>query len=419
MIAAVLLTSTSLLLGAPVKSKEDSPGPSHQGELAWATGGPDDFGYLFADNREPACAGLFSYIDISSTGNGAGMTGADDEYAGPFPIGFDFTFYGVSYQDFYLVANGAVYFEDSDFEIGNRCPLPASLDFPPQTYIAPYHDDLMVQDDSDIYYQTFNDCPVGTGLCTVIQFAGLQDCCADDFDGIDFEVILYANGSIVFQYLQPSCNDPTQSDGASATVGIQGSDIWPPSHGLGYSCNAASLTSGLAIAFAPPTAVSAGVPVVCGVAAAECDLEITKSISSASRVPQGTQLVYRLAVANLGPDSATGVVVTDSLPDQATFVADSCGGALGGSEWTWAVGDLTPGSPVTCDLTVTIGDGISDEIVNTAAVAGDQADPYPANNYAQVAQAAQVAVPVLLGPGLAGLIAAILGAALLLLRRFR
>jgi uncharacterized repeat protein (TIGR01451 family) len=417
-IAGILLACSQYLLsGEPAKHKEDSPGPSHQGELARAAGGPDDFGYVFVDNREPVCVGLFSYVDISSTGNGTGLTGADDAYAGPFPIGFGFAFYGAVYDEFYLVPNGVVYFEDSDFEIGNRCPLPASLDFPPQTYIAPYHDDLMVQDDSDVYYQTFSDCPVGTGLCTVIQFAGLEDCCADDLDGIDFEVILYADGSVVFQYLQPSCNDSTQSDGASATVGIQGAGTWPPTHGLGYSCNAASLASGLAVAFAPPTAISAGAPVVCAGAAAESDLELSKVISSVIPSAQGTQLVYTLALTNHGPDSATGVVVTDSLPDVSAFVGDTCGGSLGGSEWTWAVGGLAADTSATCELTVAIGAHASGEIVNIAAVAGDQTDPYSANNYAQAVQAAQIAVPALLRPGLIGLTTAILGAALLLLRR--
>jgi hypothetical protein len=57
--------------------------------------------------------------------------------------------------------------------------------------------------------------------------------------------------------------DPTQTNGASATVGIQGTDTSPPVWALQYPCDSQSLSSGLAVVFAPPGAQTGGIPNEC------------------------------------------------------------------------------------------------------------------------------------------------------------
>jgi len=48
------------------------------------------------------------------------------------------------------------------------------------------------------------------------------------------------------------------------------------------------------------------------------DLSISKSDGSATYTPGGTA-TYVITVSNAGPDAATGVVVTDNLPDGVTL----------------------------------------------------------------------------------------------------
>ncbi len=249
-----------------VEDKTMSPGPSNVGMIPEAAGGPDDFGYIFADNAEAACAGLFTYVDITTTGTGAGLAGVDDDYAGPFPMGFSFDFYGTAQTEFYVGSNGVVFFVDQYLGLGNTCPLPAIQgSYGVDTFIAPYHDDLVVQGNGEIYYESFAACPVGSGgQCTVVQFYNVRPYDGSDGDDMDFEVVLFDDGSVVMLYQQPSGSDPGQNNGGSATIGIQGLPSAAPVYAIEYSCDAASLASGLAIAFAHPNAITGGAPDVCG-----------------------------------------------------------------------------------------------------------------------------------------------------------
>lgn len=265
LLATLSMMLLALAVGAVDEDKSASPGPSNTGSQAEATGGPDDFGYVFADNAEAACAGTFSWLDITSTAAAAGLAGEDDSHAGPFPMGFSFSFYGTGYTDFYVGTNGVVFFVNTYLGLGNVCPLPATQgSYGVNAFIAPYHDDLEVQTNGDIYYQTFGSCPVGAsgGQCTIIQFHNMQDYGSTD-DNMEFAVVLFANGTVILLYDQPVNDDPNQTNGASSTVGIQGIDTSPPVWALEYSCNTQSLSSDLAAIFAPPGAQTGGIPNEC------------------------------------------------------------------------------------------------------------------------------------------------------------
>lgn len=64
------------------------------------------------------------------------------------------------------------------------------------------------------------------------------------------------------------------------------------------------------------------------------------------------QFDYDFTVTNNGPGADTGIVVTDALPAQVTYVSDDCGGGAVGQNWTWNVGGLAEGASATCTLTV-------------------------------------------------------------------
>lgn len=92
-------------------------------------------------------------------------------------------------------------------------------------------------------------------------------------------------------------------------------------------------------------------------------------------------LTYTVTVTNLGPDDASNVVVTDTLPAGATFgsaVPDqgSCGEAAG--VVTCNLGSITSGSSV--NITITVTPTTVGTAVNTVDVTGDENDPDDNNN---------------------------------------
>ncbi len=68
------------------------------------TGGPDAFGYTWIDSDEPGGPAV-NFIDIS--GYGTEVTGlGDDNFVGPYPIGFDFRYYWYNVNQFWVGSNG-------------------------------------------------------------------------------------------------------------------------------------------------------------------------------------------------------------------------------------------------------------------------------------------------------------------------
>jgi uncharacterized repeat protein (TIGR01451 family) len=150
--------------------------------------------------------------------------------------------------------------------------------------------------------------------------------------------------------------------------------------------------------------------------AVEADLALTKTA-----VATDTQIVYTLTVTNVASlCGATGVVVTDDLPADTTYVSDDCGG-VNGTPWTWIVGNLSTNASATCNITVDINPGAPVPIINTAVASGDQTDPVPDNDVATSVVGAEpiVAIPTLDVVGLGILFALLTCAAFFLLRRRR
>ena len=100
------------------------------------------------------------------------------------------------------------------------------------SFIAHYWDDLVV--DGGVYYQDLGD-------KVIIEYYQVRTIGGSSTS--TWQVILFATGNILMQYL-----DQSASDGSSATIGIQ-KDPWS---GLQYSHDEAVLSNGLAICFAYP-----------------------------------------------------------------------------------------------------------------------------------------------------------------------
>jgi uncharacterized repeat protein (TIGR01451 family) len=117
------------------------------------------------------------------------------------------------------------------------------------------------------------------------------------------------------------------------------------------------------------------------------DLRVSKT-ASAGTVDVGEAIAYTIKVDNLGPETATGVTVSDPLPKGVDFVsATSTLGAcaLQGQKVICPIGTLEAGAaPKVSSATVTLNVVARDSgtVTNTASVASDQKDPVGANDTA-------------------------------------
>jgi uncharacterized repeat protein (TIGR01451 family) len=119
--------------------------------------------------------------------------------------------------------------------------------------------------------------------------------------------------------------------------------------------------------------------------------DLVATVSGPSVVQPGATFSYTVNVSNLGPDSASTVVVSDTLPAGVTFVS-APGGAVPNGVVTWtAIATLTNAG--SASFVVTVMAPASGSLTNRVSLTSTTADPNPANNNGSAA-AAQVITSV-------------------------
>ena len=114
--------------------------------------------------------------------------------------------------------------------------------------------------------------------------------------------------------------------------------------------------------------------------------------ASAEYADPGDEVTYTLAYENTGTGWATGVVVTDTIPDHVTYVSSSPGyDSVSGRTYTWNVGDVGPGDDGTITITVEINAGTPDQTGLTDHATLDYADAN-GNIYPQMTDCATTTV---------------------------
>ncbi|MFH1686046.1 MAG: hypothetical protein ABIE70_00820, partial [bacterium] len=202
-------------------------------------GGPDDFGNFWIDSDEPG-GPTFLWEDIS--GSGIDIIGLmdDDNYAGPYDLGFEFPYYGGTYQQVYIGSNGIVGFSADNMGSRIRTTLPTAD--APNNIIAWMWDDLdptnANNSDVHLYLDT-------TGGQCVISFVNYPEYNAAAGDVISAQVILDPTGHIKLQYLSI---DPG-FDASFGTVGIENAT---GSDGLEVAFSSAYLHDSLAVEIFQP-----------------------------------------------------------------------------------------------------------------------------------------------------------------------
>lgn len=131
----------------------------------------------------------------------------------------------------------------------------------------------------------------------------------------------------------------------------------------------------------------------------QVDLQLSKS-DGVDVAQGGDTFTYTLTITNAGGIDATGVVVTDTLPQSVAFKSASDNGAEASGVVTWPAFDLAAGETVTRTVTVAVHESLPagvDTLTNKAEVADDGTqgpDANPDDNTAEV-ETALTAAPVL------------------------
>ncbi len=124
---------------------------------------------------------------------------------------------------------------------------------------------------------------------------------------------------------------------------------------------------------------------VTGVAAAEADLSLAKSLLPAQPVP-GQPVTYTLTLTNAGPSTAGAAVVTDQLsPSLSGAVATTTAGSCDVDDQnllTCAAGVVAPGDTVSVTVRATLAADFTGRLSNTAEVSSSTPDPDATNNRA-------------------------------------
>jgi len=203
------LTLTSYEIGSGQESTEPKSAPQILGH-----GGYDNFGYTWIDSHQPH-GPSFEWIDISSIGTRLEL--GDNSYSSSIEIGFDFPFYENSYSELYICSNGYLRFGSGSTSYQNTTiPNPNQ----PNNIIAPWWDNLDPSLGGDIYYYQDD-----INSRFTVSFINIQISPYSTSGYATFQVVLYSDGRIVFNYLDMYLDVlSTPVDFYTTTVGIENSD---------------------------------------------------------------------------------------------------------------------------------------------------------------------------------------------------
>lgn len=197
------------------------------------TGGSDSFGNVWTDSNTNDDYD-YNWLDISGSGSLYSFPSNDD--AGEsISIGFDFSFYGESYNSLIINPNGWVGFGDDNDEWDNS-NIPASS--APRPAIFGLWDDLNPVNDNCNSYCSGSVYTHGNSERFVVWFNEVAHWWTNFEDSYyNFQIVLYPNGDIDVNY-----NSLTGDH--DATIGIQnatGTDGIQVSSGSGFADNNKSL----------------------------------------------------------------------------------------------------------------------------------------------------------------------------------
>ncbi|HSH03058.1 MAG TPA: Ig-like domain-containing protein [Anaerolineae bacterium] len=284
---------------------------------SFTVGGPDAFGYTYADSNEASCTTTFN--DISGINPGLGL-GDDGEASVSLP--FTFNYYGNDITALRIGNNGGILINNLTGDVPfNNSALPSGDANLANGVILPFWDDID-SDTGDVYTATVGVAPDRQFIIQWHQrphFSNVGDS--------TFQVIFYeSSNKIDFVYQDVIFGNPSFDNGASATVGLQQNS----GNALQYSFNQPIIADGLAICFSPPSGPGISLEKTVGLDASSC------ATDDSLVVLPNTEVTYCYEVINVGTvtltqhdlvDDQLGVLLANdtlSLPPGAsTFITAS------------------------------------------------------------------------------------------------
>jgi N-acetylneuraminic acid mutarotase len=226
----------SSVTDAPSNPKSEIRNP--KSTIPDRTGGPDEYGYVFADDRDPG-----GPPPVTDANWQPGVNRVEDDawvsLSGSTPLDdgiitttlpFSFTLYGVNYGALHIGTNGNVHFgpPNNEYPRNGSC-LPSASQLVPMGMVAPLWQDFKVPPDTapgGVYTNVVGLAPNRTYIVEwrdVVYYFN-PDALAT------FAVIMEEGGDIYFRYRFLNDSDV---DGRFAVIGIQNAS---GSIGLPYSC---------------------------------------------------------------------------------------------------------------------------------------------------------------------------------------
>jgi subtilisin family serine protease len=183
-------------------------------------GGPDAFGYKWIDSDEPN-GPQYVWEDIVATGTlttnwtaTSSFNAKDEGYTGPYPLGFNFKFYGQTYSQLYINANGFVNFLPLTTSIITNPAIPTAA--APNAFIAAFFDDLDGSAQGNVYYKADPD-------KFIVQFDNWKKY-GTTSSSLTFQMVIYKGGRIMVYYknMTGTLNSATVGiENHTGTVGLQ------------------------------------------------------------------------------------------------------------------------------------------------------------------------------------------------------
>ncbi|WP_176720266.1 DUF11 domain-containing protein, partial [Methanobacterium sp. A39] len=110
------------------------------------------------------------------------------------------------------------------------------------------------------------------------------------------------------------------------------------------------------------------------------DLSITKTVNT-SKPNYLQNITYTLTAHNNGPNSATGVIVTDKLPVGLKFISASGNGKYNSTTGTWTIGNLANDTTAVLKIVAHVV-ASNTQLINIASITGHELDLNATNNNA-------------------------------------
>jgi len=203
---------------------------------------------------------------------------------------------------------------------------------------------------------------------------------------LDYEITVENTGAVSLTGVTSVDTLPDGSAGVLAgptsDIGILGTidvgEIW--TYTISYNATLADMISGADLINSASVTTNEVVIAESDTAVttvATSDLEISKIVDNAT--PNvGDNIVFTISVTNVGPSDATGVTVTDLIPNGYTYVSDDGAGAYVSGTGIWTVPAMTNGNTELLNITASVnaaGDYINIAEISTADLTDPDSTP--------------------------------------------